>query len=92
MKKMSKIKPKFEGQIVSGKLTLPQAEKDKEKFFARRRLAYAVYSGKLKRLSCAKCGELKVQGHHPDYSKPLEVIWLCGVHHRELHKQYQRKL
>lgn len=40
---------------------------------------------------CEKCGDTNVHGHHPDYSKPLEVIWLCPKHHREIHEQYQRK-
>lgn len=29
------------------------------------------------------CG--KPQGHHPDYSRPLDVVWLCGKHHKEAH-------
>ena len=23
--------------------------------------------------------------HHPDYSKPLEIVWLCKQHHRDEH-------
>ena len=30
------------------------------------------------------CG-IKGEGHHPDYSKPKEVIWICRRHHRRLH-------
>ena len=29
------------------------------------------------------CG--KPQGHHPDYSRPLDVLWLCDKHHKEAH-------
>ncbi len=47
----------------------------------------AVRKGKLLRLPCSVCGKTKVQGHHPDYNKPLEVVWLCEKHHRELHKK-----
>lgn len=42
--------------------------------------------GKIKRLPCQICGELKAQAHHEDYNKPLDVIWLCAKHHADLHK------
>jgi len=32
--------------------------------------------------TCKNIGER----HHIDYSKPLEVIWLCSKHHRLLHR------
>ena len=31
------------------------------------------------------CGASKVESHHEDYMKPLEVKWLCRAHHRALH-------
>ena len=34
---------------------------------------------------CAKCGHAKVVAHHPDYSRPLDVIWLCRPCHVLLH-------
>lgn len=34
-----------------------------------------------------KCGCEKVEMHHPDYSKPLEIIWLCRDCHLELHRK-----
>jgi len=46
----------------------------------------AIKKGTLKRLPCEKCGNEKTHAHHSDYSKPLDVIWLCPKHHRELHK------
>jgi hypothetical protein len=27
----------------------------------------------------------KPQGHHPDYSRPLDVVWLCDEHHKQTH-------
>jgi hypothetical protein len=34
---------------------------------------------------CKVCGNPKIEGHHPDYSKPKWRIPLCRVHHRMLH-------
>jgi hypothetical protein len=36
---------------------------------------------------CEKCGawSTKLDGHHADYSKPLEVVWLCRRCHKTLH-------
>jgi|ERR1035437_796284 hypothetical protein len=36
------------------------------------------------------CGVQKVQSHHPDYSKPLEIVWLCKNHHMEADKIRRR--
>lgn len=59
----------------------------REHDYARDRLNSAVRNGKLKRLPCEKCGESKSHGHHEDYSKPLDVIWLCAIHHKERHTE-----
>ena len=56
-----------------------------ERYAARQALNVAVRSGRLIKKPCEKCGKKKVHGHHPDYSKPLKVTWLCEKHHREEH-------
>lgn len=45
----------------------------------------AIKSGKLRKGVCAACGSVEVDAHHPDYSQPLSVIWLCKKHHQEVH-------
>jgi hypothetical protein len=36
--------------------------------------------------NCQKCGAAKrLDSHHPDYSKPDEVLWLCRGCHRRAH-------
>lgn len=44
----------------------------------------AIRAGKLVRKPCTICGK-KSEGHHPDYNKPLEVVWLCRKHHASIH-------
>lgn len=42
-------------------------------------------SGALVPLPCAVCGAKKVQAHHHDYSRPLDVEWLCFACHQAAH-------
>jgi len=50
----------------------------------------ALKSGKLTRQPCQVCGEMRVQAHHEDYSKPLDVMWLCTKHHAERHVELNK--
>jgi len=58
---------------------------NKEKLSAKYQVAYAIKKGLLKKEPCEICGKIKVVAHHPDYSKPLKVIWLCHKHHMAIH-------
>ncbi len=60
------------------------------KMNARYALRYAVITGKLEKKPCEVCSEPKSEGHHEDYSKPLEVVWLCRPHHAGLHKELRK--
>ena len=70
----------------------------KRKRLSVRKLAYsrlnnAVAQGKILRPQyCESCGEnpgtddlgrSRIEGHHLDHSKPLEVVWLCDRCHKE---------
>lgn len=46
----------------------------------------AIKAGKLLQDVCDVCGSDIVHGHHPDYDKPLDVVWLCPEHHRQWHE------
>jgi hypothetical protein len=63
-------------------------ERNPEKVKAQTAVSNAVRDGRLTRQPCEVCGNPKVDGHHEDYSKPLEVRWLCRAHHMELHRRY----
>ncbi len=45
----------------------------------------AVRDGRLKKQLCLFCGRSDVHAHHRDYSKPLDVVWLCPQCHHRLH-------
>jgi hypothetical protein len=38
--------------------------------------------GKLVPLPCEVCGSTEVEMHHPNYARPLDVVWLCKKHHQ----------
>lgn len=49
---------------------------------------HAIRDGKLKRMPCEICGDSKSEAHHCDYSKPLEIQWLCKAHHVAWHRLF----
>ena len=44
----------------------------------------SVRAGNLVPMPCEICGSSAV-AHHDDYAKPLNVRWLCHVHHKHWH-------
>jgi hypothetical protein len=45
------------------------------------------------KMCCEICSsENRLQRHHPDYSKPLEVITLCNRCHKNLHKKVRKEI
>ncbi len=52
----------------------------------------AVREGRMEKFPCWVCGELEVEGHHPDYDSPLDVVWLCTKHHAEVHRDFDHNL
>lgn len=55
------------------------------KYKARTMITNLLVTGKLKKQPCEECGSNKSQAHHDDYSKPLEIKWLCRNHHLQIH-------
>lgn len=63
-------------------------EKYPERDYAHNAVNNAVRDGRL--LPWPACAvpecNCKPEAHHPDYGRPLDVVWLCDAHHKEVHK------
>jgi hypothetical protein len=64
--------------------------KHRERHAAHQAVHRAIEMGMLIRSpTCEKCGKIcKTDGHHTDYNKRLEVVWLC----RQCHQKIIRKI
>jgi hypothetical protein len=54
----------------------------------------AINQGRLKRpISCSVCGKssIRIHGHHPDYKRPLRVVWCCASCHSKFTNQDKLK-
>ena len=66
-------------------------ERNEEKRRAHNAVSNAVRDGRLEKKPCEICGNPDSQGHHEDYSKPLDVRWLCVRHHADRHLELNRE-
>lgn len=58
---------------------------NRKKILARQRLQRAVKSGRVEIGACEMKGsdcKGRIEAHHDDYDRPLEVRWFCHYHHR----------
>lgn len=68
-------------------------DKYREKYNAGRKLLRAIVSGKIVKPSCcSQCGNSSrpIHGHHHDYTRPLDVEWLCVDCHIARHAEERR--
>lgn len=79
-------KPESKAKVLS--LVSEWRARHKEKKLAHDAVERAVATRKLSPLPCWTCGD-PAEAHHADYSSPLDVVWLCRKHHKELHAAHQ---
>lgn len=76
---------KYKERELNRKIKFPEKRK------AVTAVMHAVESGKITKPNICHNGcedkRYRIEAHHPDYSKPLEVIWLCSRCHHNLHKE-----
>lgn len=84
-------------RISQRKKSKRQAAKYPEKAKVKRLVRSAIEAGHLIRpLACGLCntipkpargGRTAIHAHHPDYTKPLEIQWLCQQCHTNVHQR-----
>lgn len=74
----------FAGKAKENKRLRKLYESNKPKYKARFAVTTALRSGKIvKPEQCCKCQKVtsKLEAHHEDYDKPLEIMWMCRTCH-----------
>ena len=91
--KAKKYRKTKSGQKVGLEASKRAYIRHKEKWLARAKLRYAITIGEMtKPLKCEVCDRKKtLQGHHEDYTKPMDVIWLCTGCHADADRELEFK-
>lgn len=65
-----------------------------KKLAARNAVNHAVIMGRLIRGPCEVGVDCRgrIEAHHDDYDKPLEIRWLCKKHHSEVHTSKEQEV
>lgn len=86
-KNSGKYNPHYKGgQLSNYEYKLRAIQKNPQRFLAMQEVQTAVRNGTLvKPNHCEICPETKIEAHHTDYTKPLNVQWLCRYHHDKAH-------
>ena len=73
--------------------TYNTVERHKESGKARAVIGSSVFRGTILRpCLCSVCGtnNKEIHAHHPNYSEPRRVVWLCESCHGEIHRKQRR--
>lgn len=82
IERLSKVQKKWRRDHpgVQAALVAEWKKKNKEKIRAKNRAC------RIPMKPCEMCGtEIDVHRHHPDYDKPMDIIFLCRTHHKRVH-------
>lgn len=89
LKAMKEYAATPEGRAAHAEARRRWAERNAEKRKAHVAVGNAVRDGRLTKGPCEDAGEDcagRIEAHHDDYAKPLEVRWLCRAHHGAVHQ------
>jgi hypothetical protein len=76
-------------RALAAKTRVRWREEHPEAYRAQTAVGNAIRDGKLRKQPCTICGSNDhVHAHHSDYSKPLDVKWLCARCHHRMHAAF----
>jgi len=84
------VKTKKYRQTAASAESDKRSRKGNKKVGTRSSFNTRVKRGKIIKQPCSVCGLTPAEGHHEDYSKPYDVVWLCRKHHAERHTMIRR--
>lgn len=81
------------GRIAGAKAKRKWQEQNPERKAAHTILGNRLRSGEITKPDrCGECGKkTRIHGHHDDYSKPLDVKWVCGKCHKNIHANINQR-
>lgn len=78
-----------ERRAMATRVTTQWRKNNPEAYKAQNAVNNAVRDGRLTKGPCSICGTgVHVHGHHKDYSKQLDVTWLCAKCHQRIHATF----
>lgn len=88
-KRLKKYRSTKEGRFKVYQAVYRSIRKNSLHQLARYKVFFAVKKGVLKRPKvCPMCKKRKmIEAHHEDYTKPLQVVWMCRQCHADHHKK-----
>lgn len=87
LKKTKEYFSTIEGKKVHLNAVRKWRQKNRDKMWCYKQVAKAIKNRLIsKPKTCSICGEEKrLQAHHDDYSKPLDIVWCCSSCHKRMH-------
>ena len=85
--------PRWLGGVSNDNMRYRRRAKERWPEHERARVAvhHAIRRGDLTPEPCGECGEAKAEAHHDDYTRPLDVRWLCRRCHTAHHTAVKRR-
>lgn len=59
--------------------------RNQQAVWAQAALRSALRRGLVEQKPCRVCGSPDSEAHHGDYDRPMDVDWLCRLHHKAEH-------